>query len=288
MPALKADLLRLGIGHMGDLVPRRIAGSKLFDPWMTEGPVNSDYFPIVDLYAARSRFTRTDAIGLIGPRGDNLPVMELLEHRPWDSALPPTPVAKGGSSFRHELALQGEDLVRYLLAAPGDSVTFNWVDSVNAARLHAVRGLLLRCEQFNEGDVLWDEVVVVANRTLGTMSSARQKPLWDAFLASPCYPRLSTTQREWLQLFAATGARDAPAMARLGTKMLAERAPQTPRQWAFLVTASAVSQWSLGNKAIARKTLVDNWPNLDNTARDWPTMELLLRLTTPPAAQPAR
>ena len=113
------------------------------------------------------------------------------------------------------------------------------------------------------------------------MSSLRQKPLWDAFLASPCYAALKPVHQHWLQLFAATGARDAATMAQLSTRMIDEGAPQTPRQWAFLVTASAVSHLSLGDKVTARAAVVDNWKKLDQQARDWPTMELFLRLTTP-------
>ena len=128
---------------------------------------------------------------------------------------------------------------------------------------------------------MWDEVVILANRTVGAMSSARQKPLWDAFLTSPCYPRLSPTQRDWLQLFARTAARDAPEMAKLGAKMLADGAATTATQWTFLITAVATSQVATGQPQAARATLIDNWKNLDAQSRDWPTMELLLRLTQP-------
>lgn len=281
LPLLNPDLRRLGIGHLGDLVPRRIAGSKIFRPWLLDGIVNSDYYPYVDLNAARSRFTRSDAVGLVAPRGDNVPVMELLEHRVWDTPEAPTPIRNGGS-FRHALAIQGEELVRYVLAPPGGAENFEWLNSTQAAGLHAVRGLLLSCERFDEGDVLWDEVVILANRTVGTMSSARQKPLWDAILASPCYARLSPAHRDWLQLFARTAARDAPEMATLGAKMLADGAATTPRQWTFLVTALATSQLATGHPQSARETIVNNWKNLDQRTRGWPTMELLLRLAQAP------
>jgi hypothetical protein len=138
--------------------------------------------------------------------------------------------------------------------------------------------LLLTCERFGEGDVLWDEVVILANRTVGTMSSRRQKPLWDAFLASPCYAKLSPAHRDWLQLFASTAARDAAEIAALGAKMLADGAATTPRQWTFLVTALATSQLATGHPQSARETIVNNWKNLDQRTRGWPTMELLLRL----------
>ncbi|MEO8133583.1 MAG: spermidine synthase [Betaproteobacteria bacterium] len=277
LPLLAPDLRHLGIGHMGDITPRYIAGSKLFSQWIEDGIVNSDYYPYVDLNAARSRFMRADAVNLVAPRGDNLPVMEILEAKIWDSAEAPTPI-KGGGSFRHELALLGEDVVNYLLR-PETTETPTWMVSAQAASLHAVRGMLLTCEKFADSAMLWDEVISVANTTVATMSSARQKPLWDAFLGSACYPALTPVQRDWLQLIALTGARDAPGMARLGEKMLAEDAARTNKQWTFLVTATATSLLATGQPVRARETLVRNWKHLDQQSRDWPTMELLLRLS---------
>jgi hypothetical protein len=279
MPSLHKELLRLGIGHLGDLVPRRIGTSRIFGPWIEAGTVNSDYYPYVDLNAARSRFMRSDAVGLIAPRGDNIPVMELLDHRTWDSPLAPTP-ARGAGSLRHDLALQGEEIVQYMLkGAPAAS--FRWMNSLQGSMMHTARGILMQCEKFDEGDVMWDEVVNVANRVVASMSSARQKPLWDAVQKSPCLARFTEAQRDWIQLFDATGARDAPRMERLGLKLLAADAAQTSRQWTYLVTATAAAQLANGKPAACRETIVTNWKHLDEATRDWPTMEMLLRLSKP-------
>ena len=279
MPLLKADLVRLGIGHMGDLVPRRVAGSRIFGPWLMDGSINSDFYPEVDLFAARSRFMLSNALGLILPRGDNLPVMELLENRTWDTPLAPTPVDKGAWAFRHELALQGEELVEYLLAPAGFEKRYEWLDSANAARLHVVKGMLFRCEKFSEGELLRDELIVVANRIVATMSSMRQKRLWDAVLASPCFARMSAADQNWLRLIDRTGARDAVTMATLGAQMIRDNAAATERQWGYLVTATAAAQLSQGQRKAARATIEDNWLKLDQQMRDGPTIELMLRLT---------
>jgi hypothetical protein len=277
MPGLKADLARLGIGHMGDLVPRRVGSSAIFKPWLMDGVLNSDFYPIVDLNAARSRFMRSDAVGLVAPRGDNIPVMELLDNRVWNSELPPTQIGSG-ASFRHPLALQGEEIVQFMLTGPSDAFEWMTSNSMQASMLHTSRGLLFECEQFAEGDVMWDEVVGLANRIVGTMSSARQKPLWDAALKSRCYAGFTSVQRDWIRLFAATGARDSKAMANIGQQMLAEQAAKTPRQWTYLVTATATALLANREPAAAREVIVKNWKHLDQWTRDWPTMELLLRV----------
>jgi predicted membrane-bound spermidine synthase len=280
-PLLKADLRRLGIGHLGDLFPRRIGGSAIFKPWLTDGVLNSDYYPYVDLNAARSRFMRSDAIGLVAPRGDNIPVMELLDNKIWDSAEAPTPIARG-ASFRHDLALQGEEIVGFMLNGPSES--FRWMvssSSMQASMLHTARGLLFECEQFAEGDLMWDEAVNLANRIVATMSSVRQKPLWDGVKRARCYAEFTPVQRDWIELFAATGARDAKTMAQTGARMIAGDAAKTPRQWAYLVTATAAALLAGGDPVAARAIIVRNWKHLDQATRDWPTMELLLRVALP-------
>jgi hypothetical protein len=266
---------------MGDLVPRRVGSNVVFKPWLRDGVLNSDYYPVVDLNAARSRFMRSDAVGLIQPRGDNIPVMELLENRIWNSELPPTPIRDAGS-FRHPMALQGEEIMQFMLTGP--STSFEWMtsNSLAASMMHTARGLLFECEQFGEGDVMWDEVVGVANRIVGTMSSERQKPLWEAALKSRCNAGFSPAQRDWVRLFAATGARDAKAMAKLGQQMLGEGAAKTPRQWTYLVTATATALLANGEPVTAREVLTENWKHLDQETRDWPTMELLLRFARVP------
>lgn len=279
IPVLSAHMKRLGIGHMGDLAPRRIGSARIFRPWLTDGVLNSDFYPYVDLNAARSRFMKADAVGLVAPKGDNIPVLELLDHTVWDTPLAPTPMGRGGGSFRHGLALQGEEIVEFMLKGP--SPTFEWMNSMQASMLHTARGALFKCEKFDEGDVMWDEVVNLANRVVATMSSARQKPLWDAALASPCVEAMTQAQRDWIALFAATGARDAPKMAELGARMIADDAAHTPRQWGYLVTATSAALLAEGQLARGRDVIVDNWKHLDQQVRDWPTMELLLRVSQP-------
>jgi hypothetical protein len=92
---------------------------------------------------------------------------------------------------------------------------------------------------------------------------------------------MTPAQRDWLALFAATGARDAPRMADLGLRMIAEEAAQTPRQWGYLVTATSTALLAQGQLARGRDVIVDNWKHLDAYTREWPTMELLLRVSQP-------
>ena len=69
-------------------------------------------------------------------------------------------------------------------------------------------------------------------------------------------------------------------MATLGAQMIRDNAAETERQWGYLVTATAAAQLSQGDRKAARASIENNWLKLDQQMRDWPTIELMLRLTT--------
>ena len=76
---------------------------------------------------------------------------------------------------------------------------------------------------------------------------------------------------------------DAALIARLpqSVRLIADDAAQTPRQWSYLVTATSAALLAQGQLTRGRDVIVDNWKHLDQYARDWPTMELLLRVSQP-------
>jgi hypothetical protein len=168
-----------------------------------------------------------------------------------------------------------------MLAPGGSEPAFDWLDPIRMAEMHVAKGFLFRCERFPEGDLLFDHVIFVANRVVAAMSTLRQKPLWDAALASPCFARMTPRQQAWLRMIDRTGARDAAQIANLGATILREGWAMTAAQREFAVTATAAAQLALGDKRAAHATIEDNWDSLEKSTRDWPTLELMRRLSEP-------
>ena len=144
--------------------------------------------------------------------------------------------------------------------------------------MHAAEGLLLTCERLPEIALLWDEVMALARHTVSAMSAERQQPLWQAFLRSPCYAKMAPVYQDWLQLFAKTAARDATAIADIGTRMLANGALRSQAQGAFLVPATASALIALGDHAGAEKIITSYWVNHERAAYEWPVMDMLLAM----------
>jgi hypothetical protein len=77
---MKEELARVGITSLGDLTARRIGDSSSLGRMLAAFPVpaNSDYFPFVDLNAARLRYTEANAIELPNLRMLPFPLTEML------------------------------------------------------------------------------------------------------------------------------------------------------------------------------------------------------------------
>lgn len=71
IPGLAMELKRIGIQNVQDLENRRIGDRQSWDPLFASIPIppNSDYFPVLDLKAARTRFLGSTASEVV--RGVN-------------------------------------------------------------------------------------------------------------------------------------------------------------------------------------------------------------------------
>ena len=275
LPLIAGELRRLGLGHPGDWPSHRVGSGRIFSAWIGKGPVNSDYHPYLSVHAPRTRFTQRDAQAMLAPRTDQVPVVEIVENRPWSSAQPPTFVP-GGDYFRHGLALRGEDIVTFFAGTPRRTAL--WMTAPELASMHAAEGLLLTCERLPEIALLWDEVMALARHTVSAMSAERQERLWQTFLRSPCYAKMAPVYQDWLQLFAKTAARDATGIAEIGKRMLANGALRSQAQGAFLLPATASALIALGDYAGAERIITTYWANHQRAAYEWPVMDMLLAM----------
>jgi len=84
MQDLLIELRRIEVRSLEDINVRLIGNKKLLAPFFNSYPIttNSDYAPVVDLYAVRSRFFRLKTTELISsPESDRLPILEMLGKR---------------------------------------------------------------------------------------------------------------------------------------------------------------------------------------------------------------
>ncbi|MGH8742581.1 MAG: fused MFS/spermidine synthase, partial [Burkholderiales bacterium] len=116
-PALAATLAPFNIRGLDDLKMHRVGGKKTMDPYFRSfgAEANSDFFPLIDLHAAKARFMRTRATGAVRLTENALPLLDLFEpgHMP-----DPTRVTVGprpGGMLRPLFASQALAVRDYIL-----------------------------------------------------------------------------------------------------------------------------------------------------------------------------
>jgi hypothetical protein len=203
----------------GDLDARYLGSRATLEPLFESygARANSDYFPVLDLNAARHRFTERSATGVVAMMNAPVPVLELLE--PGFARRPMNPLHQGAYSFeRIENARQAryavDFLVRLVPPVPQD------IPPQLQKDLEVVQLRLLGCREARRFDVWLHSLLRIAKQVNGALPAAAASTLWSRIAGAACVRSLHEFQRRWIALFQAVGARDARAMASLAAALL--------------------------------------------------------------------
>jgi spermidine synthase len=219
-PGLAKELWTVHVLTAGDLDARYLGGRATLEPlFRSYGmPANSDYAPVLDLNAARDRFTERSALEVVGLLNAPLPLLELLE--PGRSRRPVNPLFEGATSFERVERTRLAWYARDFLVAPGTGPTPEAVPTTLQKDLELVKLRLLECRDPRELDVWLHSAMRVAQAMNPYLSSDDLSAVWAQFMVTRCYGTLKEFQRRWIGLFRAVAARDAPRMAELGALLL--------------------------------------------------------------------
>ncbi|MBM3345155.1 MAG: spermidine synthase [Betaproteobacteria bacterium] len=236
MPGVSRELSRVHLLTLGDIEIRRIGGKKALAPFFASFgvPANSDYYPYLDLNAARYRFLQRSAGDFITLGTSGIPVLAMLEGRDGASRVAPS---LAGEDYFEKVALtrRAQYARDFLLRREG-------VDPLGIPRtlqkdLEITRLRLLECREPERFDIWFHSLYQVARMVNPLLSRDAGRELWARIARSPCLAGLETQQRRWIELFAAVGRRDAAAMARLAEALLPERSDLPAGHRQYLVAA---------------------------------------------------
>jgi len=218
-PGLAKALWTIDVLSIGDLDARYIGDRATLEPLFTSYgmPANSDYFPILDLNAAKHRFMERSATGLVDLLNQGVPILEMLD--PKRSRRPINPLFKGDTAFqRIDNARRARYMLDFLLGptppSPGGVTTAMQKD------LEVVRLRLLGCRAPRDLDVWLHALLRVAGAVNPFVSAEQAGTLWAKVRALPCFATLHPFQQHWIGLFSAVGARAPERMAELGEHLL--------------------------------------------------------------------
>jgi spermidine synthase len=243
-PELARELARLEIRNTAELELHRVGGKKALQPYFESFsiPANSDFFPVLDLNAAKARFMQVNAHEIVRLATTPIPAVEMLdgEHLRGGVAAADRPWLSRAVYAREALAARA-----YLLHGAASDLA--QAPASLRSDLELVRLLALECPR-GGGAVPIDRLFDVAAAMAPYLARDELRPVWDKFRTSPCFSRLGEPQRRWVALFAAVSERDAAKMAELA-EMLLERndASDAPRK-DYLLAAAIIGRLTLGER----------------------------------------
>jgi hypothetical protein len=251
MPGVARELRRVHVHTIRDIEVRRIGGKPSLGPlFLSYGvPANSDYYPYLDLHAAKDRFLQQSADELTGLLAYSVPVVALLEGR--------TKNESEDSNVDGDAYLEALELTRraryardYLLlqTAPEPAA----IPRQFQKDLELTRARLIQCREPERSDIWFHSLYQLA-RTLNPMLSPKEAEMvWDRIDRGACGSRLTPEERQWIDLMKAVGSRAAPDMARLAELLLAQQSDLPAGHRQYLMAAGMAGYLAQGKRAEAR------------------------------------
>ncbi len=235
-PGLARELFAVHVVSAGDLDARYLGSRATLEPlFVSYGvPANSDFYPLLDLNAARHRFMERSAADVVAMLNAGVPLLEMIE--PARARRPVNPLHKGAETFER---IENTRLARYardvLLGATLPEPR-NVPPSLQKD-LELVKLRLLECQAPRDFDVWLHAMLHVAKAVNPYLAAGEAGEIWQRIAAAPCYRELHEFQRRWIALAHAVAVRDATRMGALASELLATQTELHSENREFLLLA---------------------------------------------------
>jgi spermidine synthase len=249
-PGLAHALKSVQVTTMGDLDIRRVGARRALHPLFESYPVppNSDFYPYLDLNAARQRFLQADASDFLALAGEHAPLVALIDPPPpsRESAL------EGAAYFRKMESMRRARYARdFLLERAPEPIN---IPRALQRDLELVQVRLIECASPAAHDGWLHALYQVAHATLPYLAPRDGRELWRRLSNPACDDVLAPAQQRWLALFESVAQRDVITIAALGEALLGEpgAALDSPATRRYLLGLTMAAYVALGEQARAR------------------------------------
>jgi len=237
-PRLQPMLAKLKLTEPDVVRRRAIAHWSTLEPYFSSFGVaaNSDYFPIVDQRASKTRFTRDRVTDLVDLQSAPVPILEMLDH----GIVPPAVRRDVARVTVPEAAAAAAWVAHDLVMQPGPPASAMLSDPLEvSARL--VRLWTTQCRSEMGFVHVFGHLLALAEAVNPNLHPDVAGALWRRVGDSPCAKALPAQERQWIELFAAVAARDADRMAAIAARILeAERHARGPAgEYALIAAVTA-------------------------------------------------
>lgn len=192
-------------------------------------PANSDYDPVLDQNAARTRFLDAVAYELTRLGGEPLPLVEMLSGSTWSDS-PVTSVTRSPLHPKTEVVSIATALRDFLLRRPSS------LDGPYRTYAEQVMSMFSRCDGTGDPDrrkALFD----VAKSSVPYLTPVESAAIWKRLESGGCSTGFTAVERSYVALFKAIGARNGKQMAREANYLLEHEQDITPARLKYVVAA---------------------------------------------------
>ena len=251
-PGLAEDMRYLGYRNLDDLQALRLAGRGTLEPLFsrTGFPPNSDYFPILDQRAPRTRFKNQHVGELLGIRDHIVPVVALFDG---ETRAPLHGLAGLGFNRapRIDAALVGADALGVALSGQASNARF--LSPVDRTWALLFFGLSQECKG---AEAEWLKALTEVSRVVfNALPKADGDALLDAARKSRCARSLDEAGRRHLELLAGLNARDAAAIRDQASWLIEQRHGTLDSQRGMLLLAAMAGNLATQRPAEAAAVL---------------------------------
>ena len=270
-PGLAQELRAVHLQNLADLQIRKIATRNTIHPLVQSFPVpvNSDYYPYLDLNATRYRFLQQSAGDLVSINSASVPVIAMLE----GTGTQPQVSLDGADYFDRIEQTRRAQYIRdtYLKRDPPEpqGMPRALQKDVELASLRA-----LDCWDPARHDVWLHSLFQVAIIVNPFLSPEDAGAIWKRFESVGCYGTLPRQYKLWIALFKTVGARDGAGMASFADKLFAETSDLTAQSRRYLLTAAMTGLLAQNKPGEAIQAWERYAPTISRDERS----QLLLRL----------
>ncbi len=250
VPALAAALGRVGLRSRADFESHRLGSKRTLDPLFASFPVpaNSDYFPFLDLRAAKARYLQSGAGELVGLKRAAVPALEMISG---SGAMQDPGRISANNAAAAAQAIRTALTLRELLEAGPTAALENKLPE--DLRRDAQLALLLGegCRHIDAWDPWLDALLRVASAMFPYLPPAELERTWVRLVPARCSARLNEEQRRWVALLRSVAARDGQGMARNARALLGGNAAWNAARLDYVLAAGLLGHIAAGDPAQA-------------------------------------
>lgn len=218
-PELSKLIRRVGINSLDDLNLTRVGNKANIEYafYLNDSPVNSDYYPYLDLNAVKARFLHSYMRELIDIQTNPVPVYDLVNARKYtDSPSAFTYLGEFATAAKASIALHIRDMILENKNINYSVLNANDREYINAIHTAKLQILILTmphdtCSLLDDNE-LFNAFFNIANTIVPFLKPHELNLIWERLQSFDCMRRLTNTSPHWFQLIKAVGGRNAEAI----------------------------------------------------------------------------